>query len=62
MRDDVFEGPLWVGHDQTYRSLGGGVQRVRKGDFSGFQALVGDDVFFGCENKPYRFNFFGCRR
>ena len=31
-------------------------------DFVGFEALLGDDVSFRGENKPYRLRVFGLRR
>lgn len=44
--DGIFERPLRISGNETYCRVWRGIERMREGDFAGFQALFVDDVFF----------------
>lgn len=45
MGDDVFEGTLRVGCEETYCSCGMGIERMWEEDFAWFEPFLVDNMF-----------------
>lgn len=53
MGDDVFEGTLRVGCEETYCCCGMGIERMWEEDFAWFEPFLVDNMFLCSYEKPY---------